>query len=252
MHMDDAAQGLDLRVPWMNAAGSLGFAPDPRRPTFLDSLGAFVTNPISPRPRRASQPPRQLSFPGGVLLHTGRPNPGLNVAIKRYAAAWARASLPIIVHLFSSKPDELRKAVLRVEDLENVMAVEISLEADSSPELAMELVLATQGELPIIVQLPLYRALEMADKVSQAGAAAISLGPARGALPGPDGKFISGRLYGAAFFPPGLETVRQLSKANLPIIGSGGVETRSQGEVMLAAGAVAVQLDVGLWKTVGQ
>ncbi len=251
MQMDEAAQSLDLRTPWMNAAGSLGFAPDPRESLSLESFGAFVTNPISPQARRASKPPRQLSFPGGVLLHTGHPNPGLNVAIKRYAAAWARAPLPIIVHLFSSKPEEVRKAVLRVEEIENVMAVEISVEADSSAELTLELAQSAQGELPIIVQLPMHRALELAYSVAEAGAAALSLGPGRGALPGPKGKLISGRLYGPAFFPQALETLRELVKTKLPIIAAGGVETRAQGEAMLAAGAIGVQMDVVLWKNSG-
>src|SRR3990172_12245917 len=106
---------LELRSPWMNAAGSLGFAPDPRGPVSLEGFAAFVTNPISLRPRKAASPPHMLSFPGGVLLHTGHPNPGLRAAIKQYAAAWARAPLPIIVHLLSDKPDEVRKAVLRIE-----------------------------------------------------------------------------------------------------------------------------------------
>jgi dihydroorotate dehydrogenase (NAD+) catalytic subunit len=251
MQMDEAAQSLDLRIPWMNATGTLGFAPDPRGLVLLKTLGAFVTNPIGLHARRASQPPRQLSFAGGVLLHTGHPNPGLNLAIKHYTAAWARAPLPIIVHLFSSKPEELRKAVLRVEEIENVMAVEISVEADNSPELALELAQSAQGELPSIVQLPLHRALELADKVAEAGAAALSLGPARGALPGPKGKLISGRLYGPALFPQALETVRELVKTKLPIIAAGGVETRAQGEAMLAAGAMAVQMDMVLWKLPG-
>ncbi|MEX2144126.1 MAG: hypothetical protein WD740_05980 [Anaerolineales bacterium] len=247
-----SAQGLDLRIPWMNAAGSLGFAPDPRGPIPFDAFGAFVTNPISAQARRASRPPRQLSFPGGVLLHTGHPNPGLSSAIKRFAAAWARAPLPIIVHLLSTKPAELRKAVLQIEEHDNVLAIEVGVDADCSPQLTAELAKAAQGELPIIVQLPLQRASELAYAALEAGAAAISLGPARGALPGPDGTLISGRLYGPALFPQALEIVRELSRLKLPLIAAGGVETKARGEAMLAAGALAVQMDVGLWKSSNQ
>jgi len=248
MQMNGDAQSFDLRTPWMNAAGSLGFAPDTRQPAALESFGAFVTNPITPRARRASQPPRLLSFPGGVLLHTGHPNPGLNAAIKRYADPWARAPLPIIVHLLSSKPEELRKAVLRIENLDNMLAIEIGIEADASLDLIKDLIHAAQGELPLIVQVPLHRALGIVEELAPAGAAGISLGAVRGALPGPDGKLVSGRLYGSALFPQALETVRELSRARLPVIAVGGISTRAQGEAMLAAGALAVQIDVGLWK----
>jgi len=242
------AQSLDLTKPWLNAAGSLAFAPDPRAAITLDAFGAFITNPISARARRAGRPPRQLSFPGGVLLHTGHPNPGMNAAIKRYAAAWARAPLPIIVHLLSDKPDEVRKAVLRIEELDNVAAIEIGIEADSSVELVNELVSAARGELPVIIQLPLHRAVELAFAALDAGAAALSLGAPRGALPSTDGKLVSGRLYGPALYPQALETVRELVRMKVPIIGSGGIETKAQGEAMLAEGALAVQMDVGLWK----
>ncbi|MEX1248819.1 MAG: hypothetical protein WEA61_10095 [Anaerolineales bacterium] len=248
MSTDLPAPSLDLPSPWMNAAGSLGFTPDARGPVSLEDFGAFVTNPVSLRARRASRPPRMLSFPGGVLLHTGHPNPGLNAAIKRYAAAWARSPLPIILHLLSAKPEELRKAVLRVEGLENVMAIELGIEADCSAGEAKELVRAAQGELPVITQLPLHHAAELVEVVMESEVAAISLGAPRGALPGPDGKLVSGRLYGAAIFPMALESVRELAKLHLPVIAAGGIESRAQGEAALAAGAMAVQMDIGLWK----
>lgn len=248
MKARELALSLELRTPWMNAAGSLGFAPEARSPVLLDAFGAFVTNPISLHARRASAPPRQLGFPGGVLLHTGHPNPGLDAALKRHAAAWARAPLPIIVHLIIAKPEDLRKAILRVEELDNLMAVELNIEEDSSAELVAELTQAAQGELPIIVQLPMLRAGELAAAAFAAGASAISLGPPRGTLPGDLGKLVSGRLYGPALFPLALETARGLGKLKIPFITAGGVETREQGEAMLAAGAQAVQMDVGLWK----
>jgi dihydroorotate dehydrogenase len=67
---------LELRKPLMNAAGMLGFAPDMRAAVPWDELGAFVTNPISLRPRTATQAPAVIEYPG-FLLHTGLPNPGL-------------------------------------------------------------------------------------------------------------------------------------------------------------------------------
>lgn len=243
-----AAPGLDLPGPWMNAAGSLGFAPDPRGPVSMEQFGVFVTNPISLRARRASRPPRLLTFPGGALLHTGHPNPGLAAVIKRHAAAWARAPLPIIVHLLSAKPADLRKAILRIEGLENVTAIEIGLEAGMERNEVGEILHAVQGELPVILQIPLPFTPELIEEAMEAEVAAISLGAPRGALPGTDGRLVSGRLYGAAIFPLALEAVRLLSKLKVPVIAAGGIEVRAQGEAMLAAGAMGVQVDVGLWK----
>jgi dihydroorotate dehydrogenase len=44
-----------------------------------------------------------------------------------------------------------------------------------------------------------------------------------------------------------LEIVYSAGKADLPIIGAGGVWTKENAEAMLAAGALAVQVDAVLW-----
>ncbi len=240
--------GLDLRTPWMNAAGSLGFAPNPRGDVPLQDFGAFVTNPISLRLRKAAHPPRLLKFPGGVLIHTGHPNFGLRAALKSYAAAWARSPLPIIVHLLSAESKQLRTAMPRLEELENILAIELGLDIEISLSQAMDLVHIAAGELPLIVQVPLDRTLELSPALIEAGASAICLGPPRGSLPGPDGKLVSGRLYGPALFPQTLATMRQLVTNDIPVIASGGVQTKADGEALLAAGAIAVQMDIALWK----
>jgi dihydroorotate dehydrogenase (NAD+) catalytic subunit len=232
----------------MNAAGSLGFAPDVRSDISPESFGAFVTNPISVRARRAASGPRLFKFPGGVLLHSGHPNPGLSSVIKNYASAWARSPLPIIVHLLSAKAEDLQKALPRIEELENVSAIELGI-VDAKQADVKELAGAASGELPLIIQLGWPHAAELAEAAMDGGAVAISLGPPRGTLPGSDGKLVSGRLYGPAQFPQALAMVLELSKRGIPIIASGGVETQAQGEAMLAAGALAVQIDIALWKS---
>jgi dihydroorotate dehydrogenase (NAD+) catalytic subunit len=232
----------------MNAAGSLGFAPDARGPVDLSKFGAFVTNPISIRARKVANPPVVLEFPGGVLIHTGHPNLGLSSAIKQHAAAWARSEVPIIIHLISNKPGELRKAILRIEGLENILAIELGIQADSSRELVADLIQAAVGELPLIARVPLPRAMELAEIAINAGVSIISLGAPRGTLPDAKGKLVNGRLYGPAVFPLALDEVKQLSQVGYSVIGAGGVESEKQAEAMLAAGAMAVQVDVSLWK----
>src|SRR5512139_417108 len=96
---------LTLATPLMNAAGSLGFAPDTRAGIDLARLGLFITNPISLKARVPAHGERFLSYPGGFLLHTGHPNPGFREVIKRNAAHWARSSLPVVVHLLAETPD---------------------------------------------------------------------------------------------------------------------------------------------------
>ena len=101
--------------PVLNASGSLGFTPDTRTGVSLEPFGAFVTNPFSLRPRLPAAKPEVIEYPGGFLLHTGLPNPGLNAGLKKYSAKWSRADLPIIVHLMADRPEETQLMVRTLE-----------------------------------------------------------------------------------------------------------------------------------------
>ena len=232
----------------MNAAGSLGFFPNPRAPVDWGQFGAFVTNPISRKSRKPAKAPRLLPFPGGALLHSGHPNPGFSSAVRKYSGRWRRASLPVIVHLLGGSPEEVKDMIVRLEEIENVIAVEINLPAEIETAEAVEIIQAAVGELPVIVRVPLTRGEELGAAAIQAGASAVSLGPPRGALPKAENDLVYGRLYGPGMFSQALRAVGELVKLGIPVIGAGGVYTQEQADAMLAFGAVAVQLDTALWR----
>ncbi|MCC6300622.1 MAG: hypothetical protein IT314_15140 [Anaerolineales bacterium] len=241
--------------PLMNAAGSLGFAPDLRVLEELGGLqlGAFVTNPISLRPRQPTAQPAAIEYPGGFLLHTGLPNPGIHAALKKYSAKWTRSELPIIVNLMADRPEETQQMVRMLESHENVMAVELGF----APLLADDIILLTLemclGELPLIFSLPVEQVLSLGPRLMQDGAQAISIATARGATltpnPSPEGRegLITGRLFGPSLFPQTLHVVESAAKLGIPIIGAGGVWSKENADAMVAVGALAVQVDAALW-----
>jgi dihydroorotate dehydrogenase (NAD+) catalytic subunit len=229
----------------MNAAGSLGFAPDARNGVPLDSFGAFVTNPISLRPRQPTAQPTVIEYPGGFLLHTGLPNPGIHSALKKYSSKWTRSELPVIVHLMADRPEETQNMVRMLESQENVMAVELGfapLLADDIFLLTLEMCL---GELPLIFSLPVEQVLSLGPRLIQDGAQAISIAAPRGSLM--TEHLITGRLFGPSLYPQTLETVHSAAKLGLPIIGAGGVWSKENADAMLSVGALAVQVDAALW-----
>lgn len=274
-------QDLYLSKPLLNAAGSLGFAPNPHGTLDLEPFGAFVTNPISRLPRSPAEGRTCCAYPGGFLLHTGWPNPGLRAVLRLQAPRWADAPLPIIVHLLAENPPEVAEMVRALEGLENVLAIELGIPPQASREQVAALVRAARGELPVIACLPFERAVELVQVVVQdaPGVTAISLAAPRGVLPlgevaasknatrFPSGGFVSGRLYGPAVFPLALAAVAALAapmaaakaatlvavidnppaKTDLKIIAGGGVYSRADVQAMLAAGAAAVQIDSALW-----
>lgn len=246
-----AKHDLAFNPPIMNAAGSLGFAPDLHNEVDWSRLGAFVTNPISLSGRTPAHGVRYVPYPGGFLLHTGYPNPGLSSVLRHHARHWQHSPVPIIIHLLARSVEELSGMVRRLENVEGVSGLEVGLTSDASAEMVAAYTQAARGELPVIMQLPLEHSLELAAKAIQAGAAAISLAPPRGMLPAEGEKIIQGRLYGPAILPMALRVVRELKQQGIPTIGAGGIYTQAGLSSMLAAGAIAVLLDTVLWRGAG-
>ena len=245
---------LYFSTPILNAAGILGFSPDPKNPVDFTRLGAFVTNPVSWAPRTPARCDRYLPFPGGFLLHTGYPNPGFKTIIRQHARRWARSPAPVFVHLLAQEPAALRRMVQRLEGVDGVMGVEIGLPPEIDPGLAYEMGMAAVGELASIMRLPFEsvtganESSTLLDVIMGTGVNAVSLAPPRGTLAGADGSLVSGRLYGPGLFPQALAAVKRLVDLGIPTIGAGGVYSHAEADCMLAAGALAVQLDAVLWR----
>lgn len=239
-------RSLEFSSPLVNVAGSLGFSPVPRAE--LPPLGAFITNPLSWRPRLPAAEPACLAFEGGFLLHTGLPNPGFAEALRRHARHWREMRLPVIVHLMADRPEEAGQMASALEDVENVMALELGFAPRLSGDILLLALEMCRGELPLIVNLSEEQLFTLGARCLGEGAAALSLASPRGALPLPGGGSQTGRLFGPALFPRTLLIVREAARAGFPLIASGGVYSQSQVNALLEAGALAVGLDAVLWQ----
>jgi dihydroorotate dehydrogenase (NAD+) catalytic subunit len=237
--------------PIMYAAGFLGFADEARRHIDLAQLGAFVTNTLSLQPRSPANPPRLIQFPGGFLVHSGHPNPGLSRAISQYHRTWSELPVPVIVNLLARSPGEAAEMVRMLEGLENVMAVELLVQAEPIEAQGDLVEAACSGELPVIARVPVTASTILVKMAEEAGAQAVSLGPPRGTLRAPSGELVSGRIYSPLNLAFGLENVqRWRSILELPVLGSNGSDSSEHMGMIVQAGASGVQLDVGLWRLI--
>ena len=241
-------QDLVLSKPFVNAAGTLGFTPDPRTMPLPNRLGAFITHPISRRPRVPAGNRCCLPFPGGFLLHTGLPNPGVSRTVSRYRRAWAGAFLPVIVHLLVETPETLVEMIRKIEGLENILAVELGLPPDCTPDTLAGFMAAAVGELTVIPCLNPDQVPVLLPALKELNPAAVHLTQPRGTLPGPNDELVTGRLYGPAVFPQMLKAARTLVDAGLQVIADGGGNEPWQAEALLSVGVTAVGLAEVLWK----
>jgi len=255
--------GLAIVSPLMPASGSFGFGFPYQDLVDPASLGALVTNPVSLSPRRAARG-RRFAVRGQVfVIHTGWPNPGLRRVIRTYGPLWERLGLPVIVHLLAGHPGEVGRAVALLSTVPGVGGVELGFPTHVQRAQAVAAVEAavTQGELPVLVQVPFGRVDDLAEALILAGADALTLtAPPRGVLPleglpSPTGDvihYLRGRLYGRALLPLLLYTLAHwASRLEVPVIACGGIASGEDALACLSLGASAVQLDALVWREPG-
>ncbi|GAB4574590.1 MAG: dihydroorotate dehydrogenase [Anaerolineae bacterium] len=246
---------LIVHSPVMPAAGTFGYGNRYVRLIKTEKFGAIVTDPITLRPRRVAQGPNSVPLPGGLLLHTGMPNPGVEKVIKKYRQNWANAPVPIIVHLMDRQSGDLRQCVRALIGITGVAGFELGIHEQASLEEIYSLIntVIHLTQLPLLVRVPLERAIELAPAIAQTEAGALVVGaPPRGIARDPvTGRLVRGRLYGPLVMPQALNTVAQvvdrLKETDLPVIAAGGIHTPDDARTFIEVGARAVQLDSLIW-----
>jgi dihydroorotate dehydrogenase (NAD+) catalytic subunit len=243
---------LVLESPVMPAAGTAGFGDVYRDMVNFEKLGAFVTNPVTYQPWQPATGTRVVPLDAGFLIHTGLPNPGLSSVLSKYRATWEAMTIPVILHLVATTPEQVRRAAERLDEEHAVAAIELGLNDDIGWETAADFVKAAVDRLekPVLVRLPLGDAYEIAQAVQDAGAGGLVVAAApRGTARDPvTGRLVSGRVYGPLVKPMALRVVGQLaSRVDIPITGAGGIHSPDDARDYIEAGARAVQVDSVTW-----
>jgi len=139
--------------------------------------------------------------------------------------------------------------VRRLEEIDGVTAIELSLPPQIDSVKCLELISAAQGELPIVLNVPLDQINgKWLVKATGSGVGALSLGAPRGSIRDEKGNLIQGRLYGPGLLPQAVMAVNSLKGIGLPIIAGCGVYSEGDYQTLMDVGAAAVQLDMVLWR----
>ncbi|MDO9085602.1 MAG: hypothetical protein Q7U53_05270 [Anaerolineaceae bacterium] len=233
---------------WMNAAGTAGFYPGRNFVTHFPDVGLFVTNPISYFPRTPAHLRCVLPFPGGFLVHSGYPNPGIKKIIQKFRIMWENSLLPICVNLLSENPRDLEKIIRLVEPIDNVTAIELGIDHSASKEEILKIIESASGELPIILSLP--HELIFQDWLVQIlthEIVGISIQPPRGTKVH-NNQFICGRLYGESVLPLTMHAVSHLQALDKPIFAGVGVTKKENLKDLIDCGLQNFQAHELIWR----
>ena len=243
---------LVVESPVMNATGTLGFGDQYRDLLDLNTLGAFVTNPLTYTPWNPATGTRVVPLDAGVLVHTGLPNPGLAKVIAQYRPVWERMSMPVIAHVVVNNAEEVRMSIGLLDREESIAAFELGLSDDISAAETEWYVRAVvdRVEKPVLVRMPFGALFDHFHAAIEGGADALVLcAPPRGTARDQGGRLVAGRIYGPLIKPMVLRIVGQLARrfSGVPLIGAGGIHSAQDARDYLEAGAAAVQVDALTW-----
>jgi dihydroorotate dehydrogenase (NAD+) catalytic subunit len=259
----DRHGGLILAHPIIVAAGGGGFGSELLESVGELTPGAVVTSTVTRTPRRGAPAPRMVPSSHGILHALGSPNPGLDAVLRRHAARWGAAAVPVIVSLPADDAEDIAALARTLEMQPEVAGIELDLgAADNSrggtptgldveaSEIATVAARAAT-DLPLVVRLssvaPDIRVVARA--VAAAGADAVSVSGSVRGLELERGRVGSalgspyGWLSGPVAKPVGLRLVHEVAQAvRIPVLGAGGVHTLDDVLDYLSAGASAVGL----------
>jgi dihydroorotate dehydrogenase (NAD+) catalytic subunit len=244
-------QDLAFQIPVLNAAGMLGYAPDFRRHPQIHHLGGFITNPVSRLPRSPAESRTAARFPGGALIHTGFPNPGLKAVIRQHARSWQQPSIPVILHLMVEHAAGLDECLRMLDTVDGLSGLELSFSPGLTADEILECAELAAREWPVVIELDSRPGERLLPRLAGCDIAAVCSAPPRGVLPvnGESEKQLlsGGRIYGPGVFPPAMYWVQQAVCVGLPVIAAGGIYSWQEARQFLRAGALAVKLDTVLW-----
>jgi dihydroorotate dehydrogenase (NAD+) catalytic subunit len=255
---------LCLESPVLTASGTFGHGDEVARLGDPARLGAVTAKSVSPEPWAGKPAPRLHMTASGMVNAVGLQGPGMEAWLARDLPALRATGARVIASVWGHTVDDFARATAMLEGAD-ILAVEVNAScpnlhaSDQQGEIwahsagaTGEVVRAVRGAttLPVFAKLSpnVTDLTEIARAAIDAGADGLTLvntvlalvidAETRRPVLGGGG----GGLSGPAIKPIALRAVRAVTRAlpDVPVIGTGGVQTGVDAVEMLLAGASAV------------
>jgi len=258
--------GLRLANPVFTASGTCGYADELADFMDVNSLGGFITKSITLKPRKGNATPRIVETDAGMLNAIGLANVGLDRFIDEKLSVIEKMSMPVFVNVAGELIEEYVAVAERLASEDAIAGFELNIscpnvakggisfgrDADQVREITSA-VRKAAGDKALIVKLSpnVTDISTLAHAAIEAGADALSLVNTFTAMVidietrSPILANRTGGLSGPAIKPVAVYLVNKVynevaKKADVPILGLGGIRTASDAIEFLIAGASAV------------
>lgn len=255
--------GLTLKNPVMTASGTFGYGIEFADFVNLEDIGGIIVKGTTLLPREGNDYPRMVETASGMLNCVGLQNKGVDYFCKNIYPQIKDIKTNMIVNVSGSCPEDYAECAARINELENIPAIELNISCPNVRQGGMAFGVTTEGasqvvkavreayKKPLIVKLSpnVTSIADIALAVQDAGADAVSL---INTLMGmvidiekrrPILSIATGGMSGPAVRPVAVRCVWQVAKAvNIPVVGLGGIMNAHDAIEFLLAGASAIEI----------
>lgn len=254
---------LQLKNPVMTASGTFGYGYEYDDFIDVSSLGGIIVKGTTLNPREGNKYPRLAETPQGIINAVGLQNKGVDYFCKNINPKLKKYTTNILVNVSGSTIDDYVATAERVNELDNIPAIELNISCPNIKEGGMAFGTSTESASKVVEAVrKVYKKhlmvklspnvtsiADIAKAVEASGADSVSLintllGMAIDAeTRRPVISTVIGGLSGAAVKPIALRMVWQVSNAvSIPVVGLGGIMNATDAIEFLLAGASAVQI----------
>ncbi len=255
--------GLQMKNPVMTASGTFGYGVEFADFVNLEDIGGIIVKGTTLNPREGNDYPRMVETASGMLNCVGLQNKGVDYFCKNIYPQIKDIKTNMIVNVSGSCPEDYAECAARINDLDNIPAIELNISCPNVRQGGMAFGVTTDGAASVvravreaykktlIVKLSpnVTSITDIALAVQDAGADAVSL---INTLMGmvidiekrkPVLSIATGGMSGPAVKPVAVRCVWQVAKAvNIPVVGLGGIMNAHDAIEFLLAGASAIEI----------
>ena len=247
----------------MTASGTFGYGVEFADFVNLEDIGGIIVKGTTLHPREGNDYPRMVETASGMLNCVGLQNKGVDYFCEHIYPEIKDIKTNMIVNVSGSSPEDYAECAARVNELENIPAIELNISCPNVKQGGMAFGVTTEGaaavvkavrkayDKTLIVKLSpnVTSIADIALAVQDAGADAVSL---INTLMGmvidiekrkPVLSIATGGMSGPAVKPVAVRCVWQVAKAvNIPVVGLGGIMNAKDAIEFFLAGASAIEI----------
>lgn len=254
---------LALKNPVMTASGTFGYGLEFQDFVPLDGLGGIIVKGTTLRPREGNDYPRMAETAMGMLNCVGLQNKGVDYFCTHIYPQIKDIDTNMIVNVSGSSPEEYAECAARIDELDNIPAIELNISCPNVREGGMAFGVTCAGASSVVraVRERYHKTLivklspnvtdisEIARAVEAEGADSVSL---INTLMGmavdverrrPSLSIGTGGLSGPCVKPVALRMVWQVARSvKIPVVGLGGITSALDAIEFFMAGATAIEI----------